>query len=321
MNITITAIEPKDLGDIEVIIDAHGNYHCRLDPLFSMPHPGAYLARGIMSHRGCRVLARDNRGELLGFMTYRKKEWDTKHFGYVVAGIDDCVVVSGDSGLHAASLLFQSFGDWARRERVRFASCKASPQLEIRSAALASGFRYIETDLHLSREIFAGEKSPHVPEPYRLRDFEESDVPAVVRIITEADWSNRFHSDRRIDPGMATAVYVEWVRNGVQKANGHMTILAHGNDIAGFIFWTTEALPSREVILSGNEEVVAMNPAFRGKGLGAYLYGGCVADMARAGVKVAQTVVNDANIPAVKNLKATGFVPRYSVEIYHAFFS
>jgi len=318
----IRKIQLTDGPGLEKFLEKSGTHFHQIDPLFRYHGVESDIVAEILRYAG-EVWVALELGKIIGLLTAKKRDWDTKHFGYSVASIDHFYT----KDQQIAESLLTEFSNWANQEKIAFSSIKTFFKSEITAALEKSGFYFVEEDSYLSKKL-PDEKLATIegefPAGFKLRDFEPSDLDELLRIVQATEWSNRFHNDSKIDKTKANEVYTNWVKNGVAKQNTRVTILEGNGKIAGFILWSISkmglaASAKATAAEVGDQEMVAMAPEFRGQGLGKFLYGGCVKQMQEAGCVLVWTVVASQNLAAIKNLEKLGFTAPYKVSAYHWF--
>lgn len=317
MELEIRPLKKADLGKLVLFLKHSGTHHYQLDPLFRWEKVNEYLANLIygFSLLGPVLVALEN-GKITGLLGFRKRGWDTGHFGYPVASID-YFFTEKDGKSAAAYLLISKFNEWARENTVKFTSIKVFPSNSIVRALEENGFYYVGTEFILGKPL----PDPNLKGPAGpgIRFLKKGDVDALLRIAKNASWPGRFHSDPGINRKKADQLYVDWLRNGAKKNNAKVTVLEVGGRPSGFILWSVERLPGRGKMPVGDQELVAVDPKIRGKGYGKILYQGALKQMQEAGVKLVKTGIAANNAPALNSQAKSGFYFNYSIAIFHRF--
>ena len=320
MALNTRLLAKTDIGKLELFLKHSGTHHYQLDPLFRWEGVDEYVAN-VIHDFSCKepVFVAVENDSIKGLIGFRKRGWDTDHFGYPVASID-YFFVEKDGGGSAASLLMSKFNEWAQENKIKFISIKTFPDHNVVKAIEESGFYYVGADFILSKPLpdrgLDGPPDPHI------RLFHKNDLNELLKIARNAPWINRFHSDPNIDKEKASKLYVNWLDNGIKKDNARVTILDVGGKPAGFILWSVTYLSrGGNQAVVGDQELVALDPAIRGRGYGKILYRGALAQMQEAGVNLVETGIAANNAPALNNQAKLGFYFNYSVAVFHKFVS
>lgn len=317
MELEIRPLKQTDFGKLVLFLKHSGTHHYQLDPLFRWEKVNEYVANLVygFSLKEPVLVALEN-GKITGLLGFRKRNWDTKHFGYLVASIDYFFADKND-GSHAASLLVSKFNEWARENSVKFASIKVFPSNSIVRALEENGFYYVGTEFILGKSL--PDPNLNGPTDPGIRFFKKGDTDALLRIAKSASWPGRFHSDPNVNKRKANQLYADWLRNGAKKNNAKVTVLEVSGRPSGFILWSVERLPGRSKMPVGDQELVAVDPKIRGRGYGKTLYRGALKQMQEAGVKLVKTGIAANNAPALNSQAKSGFYFNYSIAIFHRF--
>lgn len=316
MQLIIQKLTAGDVRAEHPFIESCGTHLFQKDRLISWPGASEYVTALIAKFAGSNpVLAAKSGGETFGLIGFRKRGWDTEHFGYPVASIDYFYVVPGPRGKEAAFLLAGEFNRWAETEKIRFASVKIPQVQEITRALQESGFYWLEAEHTLTLPLAGKELGA---KPAGIRPYRESDEKAVVRIAETTPWANRFVIDPNIDSEKGRGVYVKWIRNGIKDPQKRTTVLEVGGEAVGFNLWSTEEINrGGETLVIGDQELVGIDPRRRGEGLGNILYKGTLAEMQEAGARFVKTTVSASNPPALNGQANLGFQFNYLILTFH----
>ncbi|HWH15442.1 MAG TPA: GNAT family N-acetyltransferase [Miltoncostaeaceae bacterium] len=165
-----------------------------------------------------------------------------------------------------------------------------------RAAALAdAGFRVVDCGVTLERDPADPPRAPACV--VRARP---DHVEAVARIGGEAFGMTRFHLDPGMPPGAADRIKAAWARNCATGARGVATLVAvHDGAPAGFL----------SVMAAGDDyviDLVAVDAAHRGRGLGRALVAAFIAGFAPA-ARVLRVGTQAANIASLRLYESLGF--------------
>ncbi len=320
-NISVIKLEGEGIGSARTFLKQHGANFFQIDPVVTWAGVMEHLENQIFQYAKSKSVhvARNQEGEIVGLIGFQKKQWDEEHFGYPVAAIDYLYATKGSEGRAAADQLLHVFDSWAAAEGIKRASVRYMQQEEIASALLAHSFYFIENDSYLARDLTKNPpKENTVPSGITIRLYMPGEEEKIYEIVRRAPWTNRFHSDKTIEKTRADELYVKWVRGGISNASKRITVLECEGRLAGFMLWSYERIVSGgDSFLLGDQELVAIDPDFSGRGFARHLYNGCLVHMSKLGVSRAWTVVNSQNTPALKTLKNLGFSSVYTADVYH----
>ena len=208
MELSIRPLAKADTNKLGLFLKHSGTHNYQLDFLFYWPKVHEYVSdviRGFSDKEPVFVAVEND--SIKGLIGFRKKDWDTGHFGYPVALIDYFFVEKNSKGRAAASLLIAKFNEWARENEIKLASIKVFPNHDIVRALEESGFYYVGTEFILSKRL----PDPELGEASDadIRFLKESDIDYLLRIAKNASWPGRFHSDPNIDRGKADVKKIE----------------------------------------------------------------------------------------------------------------
>ena len=124
----------------------------------------------------------------------------------------------------------------------------------------AAGFYLVETLL-----TFMKKPSQDGVMDSRLREARASDCQSVTRIAERSFRFSRFHADPNLNQDLANRIKAAWAGNFFQGQRGHRMLVAeeHGH-LCGFILLVEN--PQATAV-----DLIAVDPAFQGQGLGTAL--------------------------------------------------
>lgn len=318
----IKLLEKKDGPRLVPFLRNFGTHPYLIDRNLRWSEAAEEVARILFSYpdNGQVLLAIEDSGLLSGLLAFRKRDWDSRHFGFPAASLDYFYLEDGHRGQEAAKVLIAGFEDWRRASGIKFVSAKSYPSSEVMQALQGNGFYYVIGEFLLTKSL--PDSALEGKLDTRVRFFQDSDLQDLLRITKTAPWIARFHMDKHFSKERADAFYVEWIANGVKRNNAIITVIELGNRPAGFIIWSREEVMRQgKALLVGDQELVAVDPALRGQGLGKLLYRGTLMHMQQAGLDVVKTVISDLNAPALNNQVSLGFNLNYCMAVFHKFFS
>lgn len=166
-----------------------------------------------------------------------------------------------------------------------------------RAVALAdAGFRVVDCGVTLERPPDRGAAAPA-----GVVMAEATHAEAVAEIGGSAFATSRFHLDPGMPPGAADAIKREWARNCAIGARGVGVLVAVADGApAGFLSVLAAADGARVI------DLVAVDPAHRGRGLGRALVDAFVARFSRDATAL-RVGTQAANITSLRLYESCGF--------------
>ena len=150
-----------------------------------------------------------------------------------------------------------------------------------------------------------------------IRAHREEDGPALRAIAARAFRYDRFHADPDIPPERADALHATWIENSC-KGYADAVLVAEGDGVPrGFVTCRlgrrTERLPA---CLPAGIELIATDPAARGRGIGAALVRGAVRWCAGNGATFVGVSTQARNTSAVRLYQRAGFAYRHASHFF-----
>ncbi len=314
---------PRDQG-VGEFLRLHGTHRFLVDRRFAcfpeaLIHTVDALDRALSE--GGVIYAASVRGcAAEGLIVFKKRGFDTEHFGYPVASVECFDVIPGSSREKAAAdQLLTAFLGWAVMERIRFVSVKTYPASVAVTAALeAEGFYLVETIHQLTKQL--PDESIAAEADERLRSAAPADCGTAFAISDRAPWESRFFSDPRINREAALALYRKWLAAGFDGRK-LCTLIEHHGKVSGFVLWSTETLTlgGRRVTVA-DWELSAVDPALHGQGIGRALYRGALRAIQESGAEFVRQGVSSHNAAALNLCAKLGFEFNYCQIVHHKFF-
>jgi len=314
-------IEKYIPGDRRIFpfIKRYGTHLFQIDPSFSKINTEERMISLIIGSCSDNIYFSVDDNEITGIIAFRRREWDTVHFGYPVASIDHFYVSDGELGLKASVALLDFFLEWSLKNKIRFVSIKTYPKTEISQSLSRRGFYCVGSELILTREIDSFNIMVE-GEGENIRPFKEDDMDFLISMTEETTFPNRFHHDFRINEKKASDLYVQWLKNGSHKKSKKITVVEYQNKPAGYILWSVENIFSKRGLLTiGDQELVVIEKKLRGKGLSKKLYAGTLSAMKKEGVDLVKTTISSVNMAALNSQARLGFNFNYVYISWHAF--
>lgn len=228
--------------------------------------------------------------------------WDSEFFGRRIAR----VTAAPSARDETAAVL-----DWARAERIEclYLLVDAADGAGIRSAEDA-GFRLVDLRVTLAREADAG----GAPEPARadaVRAYAPGDLPALRRIARESHRDSRFYADDHFPKALCDRLYERWIERRCAEDPDAVLVACRDGEPCGYL---TCQLGSDD---TGQIDLIAVDAAARGKGLGAQLVGASLRWFADAGRRRTLVVTQGRNRAALALYGGLGFTARTFELWYH----
>lgn len=222
--------------------------------------------------------------------------WDTEFWGFPVAR-------GRDRALDPESA--RRLADWCAAERVRCVYLLAdADDAETAAAAASVGFQAVDTRLTLHRE--PGEEPATAPTtPATIREAQEEDREPLKRLARAAHTDTRFFFDPRFERRRAAELYARWIERGLDDPRRHVLVAELDQGPVGYVVVAEEP---RAI------DLIAVDPAARGQGIGAALVRAAVAERPREPMSV---VTQARNVGAQRLYQSQGFRLRSAEIWYH----
>lgn len=242
---------------------------------FSLPQEGA---RRLVFDNARASLARSDiqaatvsseENEMEGLLLFRLSAWDSEHFGFPFAMIDSFVVrpSSHSRQLEIARLLLKEFGEWCRRDKIRFVSIRVPAlDLPVIHALEETGFRFMESWIYNKVDL-AQIRHPAEPPP-ALRLSVPEDRELMLAYSASAFATQRFHADSGFDPVKADSLYRKWIDTAFDDPNQLIAVLeSEGVARAFMVYYKSDLRPyvGRQFTMW---KMALLDPESRGQGLG-----------------------------------------------------
>jgi ribosomal protein S18 acetylase RimI-like enzyme len=214
-------------------------------------------------------------GNINGFVVYNDSPWDSEITGRHIGTVEHLTVIRGAA---AAEILHELIDELMRclaKHGTQCAVCKVqSNDSAVIHALEQCGFLLMDTlqdfVFDFSRTPIEGIYLPIEDEQLVIRRAEPNDLPALMAINEKAfaDYFGRYHADPQMPQGMATKIYVEWLRSAFQGWADWILVAELDDKIAGYGLWRKALKIEEENSLSvAHYDLGATDPNFRGRGL------------------------------------------------------
>ena len=234
--------------------------------------------------------------------------WDTEFFGFPIAR------------LTASELTSQSWKDaekWCGRHRVRCLYCFL--KLDFRSTRIVEAAGGNLVDVRMVYERRGGGHGPSLMEGgKKVRVAADSDMPALERVAGSSH-RGRFHLDPHFPREKADELYRVWIRKGRLEIKDHVLVAEDsGGVVRGYCACGRKTNPSGEMI--GVIEIIGVEEAARGGGIGRDLLAAALAYFAENGIPIVQLTTQAHNIAAQRLYQRFGFLVTDCQLTYHKWF-
>jgi dTDP-4-amino-4,6-dideoxy-D-galactose acyltransferase len=221
-------------------------------------------------------------------------EWDSRFFGFRVGRflggkLEDPAAVDA----------------WCARESVACLYLQAPWDAATIETAEANGFRLREVRMTVEREAGAAAEPAGA-----VRPFVPADLPALVELAGQSFFESRFYQDPHFPRALCDEFYRTWTRNSCEGMADAVLVVEHANRPAGFV-------TCRVAGDVGRIELIALEAAARGRGLGIALTMGAISWFASRGVLRVRVGTQARNIAAQRLYQHCGFRTVESSVYFH----
>jgi dTDP-4-amino-4,6-dideoxy-D-galactose acyltransferase len=229
--------------------------------------------------------------------------WDSDFFGFGVGRVAAARLTS-DEAAACARL--------ARDLHLRCLYFLAGPDdPETWRAAIEAGFDPIDVRVELDRDL----SKEVLPSPPASSRATAADIPGLLELAHGSFRQSRFFRDTRFPAEKAEELFSTWARSGVDGPGRFAFLHRVSGKIAGFV---SARMASAD---AGRIELVAVSPAFQGKGVGARLLDETAAELAARGARTVVVVTQGSQTAAVRLYERAGFRTRSVGLWFHRWFS
>jgi dTDP-4-amino-4,6-dideoxy-D-galactose acyltransferase len=220
---------------------------------------------------------------------YERLDWDSDFFGVTIGRVGAAVGADGLGGAVAAA-----DGDGIR---CLYLLCPADDD-QLLATALDQGFRpydvRVELDRRLDAEADGGSAEAGV------REATAADADALESMARERMVGTRFWADPHFSRQRVGDLYAAWLRRGLTTPPDRLTLVGDGAD--GFIVCGLD----RDAAV-GSIELIAVDAAAGGQGLGGRLVRAANHAFVAAGMSAATVVTQARNIAAQRLYQRCGY--------------
>jgi GNAT superfamily N-acetyltransferase len=230
-------------------------------------------------------------------------DWDSAHFGFGIAR-----VVGGTLDEEGAAAV----DSWCEANGVRCLYFLADPDdPETSRVAAGHGFRMADLRIVARRSL---EEDPPAAGSERVvvRDVEEGQLESLRSLAARSyRGTSRFYLDGGFPAERCDALYVAWIDRGWSDPERAIEVANVEGEPAGYqVVGPVDSEGARRL------ELVAIDPALRGAGVGMALISETMRKLRREGAPSTWTVLSARNIPTLRLHERLGFLAE-SAGVWH----
>lgn len=227
MKFKISVLEKSRVNELKPLIT---NYRFKPYREYDIPQERLinYVLDEVKHALSCEngtVLVGEEKGELVGFVSASRLDWDSKHFGVEMARIEHLVAEDAYPKSFDIKLALLS-GLLKETLQKHFQHLTAKVHTEDISSVHAlesKGFRIMDTRVSYALDLHKGYTHARrylsqFDNQYVVREFRESDLKHLKRIaresyVTGRIATDRFHADPSLPKEKSDELYVQWIVN------------------------------------------------------------------------------------------------------------
>jgi GNAT superfamily N-acetyltransferase len=246
----------------------------------------------------------------------RTADWDRDQFGITVSSLTVlyCPDQAGCADDRMRALLDACLAE-LKAAGVRFVSARVNgDQLDVVHALEDAGFRYYET---LLWPVMATAGFSVAADP-RVRLLADGEVDRAAQIAAEHGYPRtHFLCDAGFSRPRVMGTYAKWITTA-WEAGDPITVIEVDGEVAGvFALRFERDLAQHLGWTYGRTRFVAVDPAYRGRGLGRALFYGSVDVMKRMGAEYLDSGYSTRNHVSARIHADAGFRPVYEESTFH----
>jgi ribosomal protein S18 acetylase RimI-like enzyme len=247
-----------------------------------------------------------NRPNLIGC---RVPKWDEDHFGFRMASI---LIFIGQDGSELRKLVGECLKHLSE-EGVVFVSTRINgDNIDAIHEFQAYGFRYYENI------IWPVLKCKEISRHENVRLMKVTDLDRVVQIARTSSFQrSHFHCDDRFPKEKVNSMPARWIRTSWENKEPIAVIESEGKVIGYFAFVIDKSLSEMIGYRYARMRHLALDPEFRGRGLGKILFGGTIALMKDMGADYVDSGYASKNHQSAKLHVQNGFESKYEEVTLH----
>lgn len=239
----------------------------------SRAHELSLLERSLALPETVVISAWDG-ARLDGVLTGRLSGWDSEHFGFPIAVLEQLVIREKDpirEDRQTAAALTTAFVAWCEQYRVRFASARLPARDVAAVQALEdNGFRYIESYIYNVVDLDRVELDASFDIP--LRTAHPEDRNAMRRCAPGAFATQRFHADPNFPRDKAEALYLKWIDSAFDDPARETLVMEEDGRPVAFMVYRDADYRATLGLRSAALNMGLLDPGARGRGVGTRFY-------------------------------------------------
>lgn len=264
------------------------------------------------------IETRSPAGQIAGILLFKLSRWDTDHFGYPVVIVDSIILRENDyeARLESAGEILDKLHQWLNSRHVRFASIRIPAlDLAVIHGLEKRGFEYIESWIFNKYDLRKLE-DPLQPPP-SLRLAKPNDEPAMIAYSKGAFDTQRFHADGRIDRRKADSLYTKWIETSFRDPLQKTLVMELEGKPAAFMTYHQNDLHARFGLRFAMWKMALLDPARRGKGLGALFVNSLLHHHRKEGLDIVDSGLSMRNVVSLNLHNKCGFKTISTVLTFH----
>ena len=237
--------------------------------------------------------------QVVGIALVRKSTWDTEHFGFGMAVLENVIPYAEDETQRkeTTKLLLREVNSWLTENNIKFISSRIpSLDLAVIQGAEEVGFRFIESWVYSKFNLRNFIKPDHIP---TLRYAREEDKNLMLKYSKGAFSTQRFHADSRFSKQKADDLYEKWVSSAFKDENQKIAVLDVDGAPSAFMIYYEQTKLGKEAYKYTMWKFTVINPDLRGKGIGKIFFDGLKAHHAQEGSEYIESGVSLRNLPSM----------------------
>ena len=233
--------------------------------------------------------------------------WDSDWFGVRIARV---------RGHRLTPARVQTILRWCRRQHIAclYFLAGSDDAGTIRLAEQA-GFRCVDVRMTFERELRAGSGARRATGGITVRPARPADLPGLRRIARTSHRDTRFFADPGFARPRAAGLYERWIERSYQGAASSVLVAARRGRPLGYLTLRRDA---GDV---GRIELVGVEAAVRGQGIGSLLVQAGLAWCRRQRLERVRVVTQERNLSAQRLYQRHGFLAHEVRLSYHKWFT
>lgn len=163
-------------------------------------------------------LAEEN-GKILGLISIRMLNWESKHFGMKMARIENLIVIEGTNQfkLNIKQLLLKKLFQFCEEKKIKHLSVKPNCGDSITVYALEmEGFKVMDCIVTYVFRV-RKHKLTEIKQLYKVRPFKEEEIDDLVNLGKGVFSFTRYYVDESLPNEKCESLYTEWIRNSCKR--------------------------------------------------------------------------------------------------------